>query len=194
MKITTTANCPVCCSVMEFDWETKDVPYFGEVMLIAGVCCCGFRHSDTILLSQNEPARYILEVTEPDDLDARVVRSCSGTIRIPELGVDVEPGCASESYISNVEGVLARVAGIVAFATRSAREAGNAEATRRGEEILESIDLAKKGQFKLTFLIEDPLGNSAIASDKAVKTALTDEEIACLKTGMIMLDAGDACI
>lgn len=194
MKLTTTANCPVCCSEMQFDWETQDVPYFGEAMLIAGVCSCGFRHSDTILLSQKEPARYMLEVTKPDDMDARVVRSCSGTIRIPELGVDVEPGPASESYISNVEGVLARVSGIVAFATRSAREAGNSEATCRGEEILESIDLARKGQFKLTIIIEDPLGNSAIASEKAVKTALTDEEIACLKTGMILLDAGDACI
>lgn len=192
MKITTTASCPVCCSVMEFDWETKDVPYFGEAMLIAGVCSCGFRHSDTILLSQKEPARYTLEVTEPDDLDARVVRSCSGTVRIPELGVDIEPGFASESYISNVEGVLARISEIVAFATRSAREAGNEESTRRGLEILESIDLARKGQFKMTFIIEDPLGNSAIASDKAVKTALTDEEIACLQTGMVVLDTEDA--
>lgn len=194
MKLTTSSSCPVCCAQMQFDWETQDIPYFGEAMLIAGVCSCGFRHSDTILLSQKEPARYTLEVTEPDDLDARVVRSCSGTIRIPELGVDVEPGSASESYISNVEGVLARVSGIVAFAARSAREAGNIEATRRGEEILESIDLARRGQFKLTFIIEDPLGNSAIASDKAVKTALSDEEIACLKTGMILLDAGDAGI
>jgi len=194
LKLTTTANCPMCCSVIEFEWETKDIPYFGEAMLIAGVCSCGFRHSDTILLCQKEPARYTLEVTEAEDLDARVVRSCSGTVRIPELGVDVEPGSASESYVSNVEGVLARVSEIVAFATRSAREVGNAEATMRGEEILESIDLARKGQFKLTFIIEDPLGNSAIASDKAVKSGLTDEEIACLKTGMILLDAEDACI
>lgn len=179
---------------MKFDWETQDIPYFGEAMLIAGVCSCGFRHSDTILLSQKEPARYVLEVTDADDMDARVVRSSSGTIRIPELGVDIEPGSASESYISNVEGVLARVSEIVAFATRSALEACNMEAAGRGEEILESIDLARKGRFKLTFIIEDPLGNSAIASDKAVKTALSDEEITCLKTGIIMLDAKDVGI
>jgi zinc finger protein len=179
---------------MQFEWETQDIPYFGESMLIAGVCSCGFRHSDTILLSQKEPARYTLEVTEPDDMDARVVRSCSGTIRIPELGIDVEPGFASDSYVSNVEGVLARVSEIVVFATRSAIEAGDTDAARRGEEILESINLARKGQFKLTFIIEDPLGNSAIASDKAVKTALSDEEIACLKTGMIVLEAEDVGI
>lgn len=173
---------------MEFNWETGEIPYFGEAMIIAGVCNCGYRHSDTILLSQKEPARHTMEVTEIDDLDARVIRSCSGTIRVPELGVDIEPGPASESYVSNIEGVLDRIRDIVVFATSSARDAGSVESTERGEEILNNLELAKGGNFKLTVIIEDPLGNSAIASEKAVKSALTDEEIADLKTGMIVLD------
>ncbi|OPY50346.1 MAG: ZPR1 zinc-finger domain protein [Methanosaeta sp. PtaU1.Bin060] len=189
MNLKTTASCPVCNSEMQFCWESQEIPYFGEAMVIAGVCSCGFRHSDTILLSQKEPVRYALQVTEPGDLDARVVRSSSGTIRIPDLGIDVEPGPASESYISNVEGVLARITEIVAFATRSAREAGDEERTSRGEDILEKIRKTLCGQFSLTIMIEDPLGNSAIASDKAVRSSLTDEEIADLKTGMIILDA-----
>jgi zinc finger protein len=94
----------VCSSEIQFDWETQDVPYFGEAMLIAGVCSCGFRHSDTILLCQKEPARYSLEVTDLEDLNARVIRSSSGTIRVLELGVDIEPGPASDLHISNVEG------------------------------------------------------------------------------------------
>lgn len=173
---------------MEFNWETQDIPYFGEAMIIAGVCSCGFRHSDTILLGQKEPARYTMVVTEIEDLDARVIRSCSGTIRVPELGVDVEPGPASESYVSNIEGVLDRIRGIVEFATKSARDAGAADSTCRGEEILRNLDLALCGQFKLTVIIEDPLGNSAIASDRAVKSALTEEEIANLNTGMVVID------
>lgn len=188
MKLTTKAFCPVCSSGMEFNWETGEIPYFGETMIIAGVCDCGYRHCDTILLSQKEPLRYAIEVTEIDDLDARVIRSCSGTIRVPELGVDIEPGPASESYVSNIEGVLDRIREIVIFATNSARDAGSIESTERGEEILNNIELAKVGSFKLTVIIEDPLGNSAIVSDKAVKSALTDEEIADLKTGMIVLE------
>jgi len=188
LNLTTKSTCPVCFSQMDFSWETQDIPYFGEAMIIAGTCICGFRHSDTILLGQKEPARYTLEVTEIDDLDARVIRSQSGTIRVPELGVDVEPGPASECYISNVEGVLARITDMVAFATRSAREAGDAEKTQRGEEILEAIAQTLQGRYKLTFIIEDPLGNSAIASDKAVRSALSEEEIADLKTGMILLE------
>ena len=157
-------------------------------MVIAGVCDCGFRHSDTILLTQKEPVRFTLQVTSIEDLDARVIRSSSGTLRIPELCVDIEPGFASESYISNVEGVLDRIEGVVSFATRSAREANSPEATRKGEEILERINLARTGRFPLTLIIEDPLGNSAIDHEKAVKSTLPDEVAANLKTGMIYVD------
>jgi zinc finger protein len=188
LKLTTTAVCPVCTTEMDFDWETRDIPHFGEAMLIAGVCCCGYRHSDTILLSQKEPARYTLAVSCQDDLNARVIRSTSGTIRVPELGIDIEPGPASDAYISNIEGVLDRIMGIVEFATRSAREAGDPDKTQRGDEILENMNKALKGQFNLTVIIEDPLGNSAIDSEKAVRSALTDEEIAGLQTGMILLE------
>jgi zinc finger protein len=188
LNLTTNANCPVCSAQMQFCWETTDIPHFGEAMVIAGVCDCGFRHSDTILLTQKEPVRFTLPVTSIEDLDARVIRSSSGTLRIPELGVDVEPGFASESYISNVEGVLDRIEGVVGFATRSAREAESLEATGKGEEILEKINLARNGRFPLTLILEDPLGNSVIDYEKAVKSNLTDEDVAHLKTGMIIVD------
>lgn len=189
MKLTTTAVCPVCAAEMDFDWETQDIPHFGEAMLIAGVCGCGYRHSDTILLNQKEPVRYTMEVSCPSDLNARVIRSTSGTIRVPELGIDVEPGPASEAYVSNIEGVLDRIMSVVEFATRSAREAGDREKTNRGSEILDNLAKTREGQFNLTVVIEDPLGNSAINSEKAVRCALTDEEIAGLKTGMVILEA-----
>lgn len=182
----------MCSSTMEFNWETQELPHFGEALLVSGTCCCGFRHTDTMLLEQNEPLRHSLVVEDVLDLNARVVRSSSGTIRIPELGIDVEPGYASESYISNVEGVLARISEIVAFVTRSAAQSGDGERTRRGEEILESIRLALQGQFRLTLMIEDPLGNSSISSDNVVITGLSKEEVAGLSTGMIVLETEHA--
>ena len=188
MNLTTTSSCPVCSAEMQFCWESADIPHFGEAMIIAGICRCGYRHSDTILLTQKEPVRYVLPVNQVADLDARVIRSSSGTLRIPELGVDIEPGYASESYISNVEGVLDRVEGVVGFATRSAREAGSQEATEKGEEILEKIALAREGRFSLTLILEDPLGNSAIDCEKAIKSSLSAEDAASLKTGMIIVD------
>jgi zinc finger protein len=173
---------------MQFCWESADIPHFGEAMVIAGVCDCGYRHSDTILLSQKEPVRFTLQISSIEDLDARVIRSSSGTFRIPEIGVDIEPGFASESYISNVEGVLDRIEGVVEFATRSAREAGSQEATEKGEEILENIALAREGRFPMTLILEDPLGNSAIDCERAIKSPLSEEDAAVLKTGMIIMD------
>ncbi len=188
MNLTTKGECPICGYEMEFNWESQDLPHFGEAMMIAGVCSCGFRHSDTLLLSQKEPARYTLAVESSEDLNARVIKSCSGTIRLPEIGVDVEPGPASEAYISNVEGVLDRVEGIVDFATRGAREVGDFEKTARGEEILAIIEALRCGKADITLIIEDPLGNSAIESEKAVRSPLTDEEVASLRTGMVVID------
>lgn len=188
MNLKTNASCPVCSADMQFCWESTDIPHFGEAMVIAGVCDCGYRHSDTILLSQKEPVRFTLQISSIEDLDARVIRSSSGTLRIPEIGVDIEPGFASESYISNVEGVLDRIEGVVEFATRSAREAGSQEATEKGEEILENIALAREGRFPMTLILEDPLGNSAIDCEKAMKSALSAEDAAILKTGMIIVD------
>ena len=190
MKAVTTSSCPICNAEITFDWETKDIPHFGEAMVIAGVCeSCGFRISDTILLNQGEPVRYTITIEDVEDLNARVIRSTSGTIRLPELGIDVEPGPASDAYISNVEGVLQKVKGIVAFATKSARDAGVEENALRGECILERIEQAMNGVGPLTIILEDPLGNSAIVSEKAVSAKLTPEECEDLKTGMIILDS-----
>jgi len=190
LKAVTTSSCPICNAEITFDWETKDIPHFGEAMVIAGVCeSCGFRISDTILLNQGEPVRYTITIEDVEDLNARVIRSTSGTIRLPELGIDVEPGPASDAYISNVEGVLQKVKGIVAFATKSARDAGVEENALRGECILERIERAMNGVGPLTIILEDPLGNSAIVSEKAISTKLTPEECENLETGMIILDS-----
>lgn len=188
MKLTTTANCPMCGSVMEFTWVTKDVPHFGDVMLIAGVCDCGFKHSDTIPLTQGEPSRHTLQISGVEDLNIHVIKSSSGTLRLPELGIEVEPGFSSEAYISNVEGVLTRIRDIVAFATSSAEKTGDLQRVQRGKEILASIDMAIEGEHTLELILEDPLGNSDIVSESAVYSILTEEEIASLKTGTIMLD------
>jgi len=53
---------------------------------------------------------------------------------------------------------------------------------------LDNIHLARNGRFPLTLILEDPLGNSAIDSEKAVKSAIPDEDATHLKTGMIIVD------
>ncbi len=156
-------------------------------MHITSVCDCGFRYSDTLILSQHEPVHYEMKVRSVDDLDARVVRSTSGTIRIPELGVDIEPGPASESFISNIEGVLGRVEEILAMV----KQWGEEDKTMRAVELLSNIEKTRAGKYEVTVVIEDPLGNSAIIAENAVCRKLANDEAARLKTGMIVFEKSE---
>ncbi len=183
----TSSTCPLCPKELKTNWVPDNIPFFGEVMHITSICECGFRYSDTLILSQHDPVHYEMKVRSTDDLDARVVRSTSGTIRIPELGVEIEPGPASESFISNVEGVLERVEEILGMVTRWGEE----EKTARALELLSNIEKTRVGEYEITLVIEDPLGNSAIIAETAVSRKLADDETALLKTGMIVFEKGE---
>lgn len=183
----TRSTCPLCNEELITNWVTQDIPFFGEVMHITSICECGFRYSDTLVLTQRDPVHYELKIKSPDDLNARVVRSTSGTIRIPELGVDIEPGPASESFISNIEGVLGRVEEILEMVIRW----GEQEKTERAQELLCLIDKIKAGEHEATVIVEDPLGNSAIIAENATSRRLTDKEASCLKTGMIVFEKSE---
>lgn len=181
--------CPACGKQgILYNTATTEVPYFGECMETLIACgACGFKHTDLLILSENDPVRFTLRVNEEADLFARVVRGSSGTVRIPELGVLIEPGPISESYVSNVEGVLVRVQGIVGQVTRSGSEGER----RRAHEMLERIARIRGGQEPITLIIEDPFGNSAIIHPDAEKEMLSQEEAGKLKTGMTVLDLQD---
>ncbi len=180
----TKSVCPLCSKELVTDWVRDNIPFFGEVMYITSRCECGLRYSDTLIVAQRKPIRFELSVRTQDDLDARVVRSTSGTIRIPELGVEIEPGPASESFISNIEGVLDRVRDILEMVARW----GDEEKTRRAQDLLDTIEKVKAGEFEITVIIEDPMGNSAIIAENATSRELTQEEVSKLKTGMIVFE------
>jgi zinc finger protein len=183
--LTVTRNtCPLCCKELVTFWVPDDIPFFGEVMHITSLCNCGFKYSDTLILAQHEPVHYELKISGRDDLDVRVVRSTSGTIRIPELGVDIEPGPASESFVSNIEGVLDRVEDILDMVTRW----DEPEKTERAQELLCIIEKVKAGDFEITVIIEDPMGNSAIIATNVMRRRLTEEEAEGLRTGMVVFE------
>ncbi len=161
-------------------------------MHISSRCECGFRFTDTLILAQRDPVRYELRLECMEDLNSRVVRSTSGTIRIPELGIDVEPGSISESYITNVEGVLDRILNVVMTATSWSAE--EPEKYSLGLDIQQALRDAMDGKKELTLIIEDPLGNSAIISEKAKCRQLTPEEAEHLKTGMIVFDTSSSAM
>jgi len=165
-------------------WHQDNIPYFGDVMEISTVCTCGFRYADTLILGQKEPMRHSMKVCTADHMCTRVIRSTSGTVHIPEWGIDVEPGPASEAYISNVEGVLDRIETVVRMARKWAEKD---EEVERADVLLGEMDAAREGKASFTLIIEDPLGNSAIVDEKVCMEKLTPEEAECLQTGMFII-------
>lgn len=155
-------------------------------MYISAKCQCSFRFADTMILASKEPMRYEMPVETPEDLDARVIRSTSGTISIPEMGIVIEPGTVSESYVTNIEGILQRVRDVLMTASRWVQE--DEEKLSRSQELLCMLEEVIEGKQKITVIIEDPLGNSAIISKKATVTKLSKEEAEKLNTGMIVFD------
>ncbi len=180
----TKSICPLCTKELITNWVQDNIPFFGEVMHITSQCECGLKYSDTMILTQRKPVHYEIAVRTKDDLDTRVVRSTSGTIRIPELGTDIEPGPASESFVSNIEGVLDRINEILAMVTKWGEE----EKTRRAKELQRKIDKIKAGKYAITVIIEDPMGNSAIIAEKATCRELSPEDACNLKTGAFVFE------
>ncbi len=172
-------ECPVCGHrPMNSTIAMLELPMLGEAIETTIICPnCGFKTSDVMITEQNEPVRYTLKVRNPEDVNTRVVRSTSGTIRIPELGISIEPGPASESFISNIEGVLMRVMEVL--------EGLDYENPEDVKKRISEIDKARNGEMEFTFIIEDPFGNSALLSEKADKEILTEEEARKLKKGEI---------
>jgi zinc finger protein len=120
-----------------------------------------------------EPVRWKVEVHSPEDLAIRVVRSTGGILRIPEIGVTIEPGPACEGFVSNVEGVLWRVM----EAVESVLSWAEGEDLTRAREIQEMIYRALDAAVPFTLILEDPCGNSAILSTRATQERFEPEEV-----------------
>jgi zinc finger protein len=160
-------TCPSCRREgVKVNFHRHEIKYFGEVMESVIQCDCGYRHVDVLILGEKEPVRYRIRIEDEEDMNARVVRSGSSTIEIPELGVKVTPGVASEGYITNIEGVLTRIEDVLV----SLRDWEGKKT--KAEELLNRVAGIKRGEEAVHMIIEDPSGNSAIISDKAVKEAL----------------------
>jgi zinc finger protein len=69
----------------------------------------------------------------------------------------------------NVEGILNRIKHQIETAKDNEEDA---DAKKKAKKLLKKLNKAMWGQEKLKIIIEDPSGNSAIISEKAVKGKL----------------------
>jgi zinc finger protein len=166
VRTTVPGPCPSCNTEIEYLYQTENIPYFSDILIISATCpACGYRYVDTQLLKEADPVRYEMPVTSAADLDVRVIRSMSGELVIPELGVRIDPGPACEGFVTNVEGVLARIERIVEGTLLWA----NDDERERAKQILADIKNAREGTLPLTLILQDVRGNSVIIADTAQK-------------------------
>ena len=162
--------CPVCrkkdLTLREMETE---VPYFGKLFVFSMTCnSCKYHKADIEAAENKEPVRFSMDIKTRDDMMVRVVKSSEATVKIPHVG-SIDPGPASEGYVSNVEGIFQRIR------TQVESIKNNEEddvLKKKAKNLLKKIDDIMWGRQEGTLIIEDPSGNSAIISEKATRTAL----------------------
>ncbi len=178
--------CPICFSDegLTMIAHTSEIPYFGEHTQLTILCpSCGWKHTDFIPAEGKKPGALSLEIEGIDMLSVRIIRSSSCTIKIEELGLEVEPGGATTGYVSNIEGVLNRFQGAVEMMYRQAKTSNEKETIRKCEALLEKINLVKDGNLMVEITLLDPMGHSQILHENAVSRELTERELEELEVG-----------
>ena len=162
--------CPFCNGNKAILREEEiDIPHFGRVFVLSMECeACGVRKSDVEPAERKEPCKYTLEVTSEEDLNIKIVKGGEATLKIPHV-ITMEPGPASEGYITNVEGLIERIKKVIESSVESEEDDS---ARKKAKNMIKKLNKVIFGRESIKIIIEDSTGNSAIISDKAVKSKI----------------------
>lgn len=162
--------CPFCSEKTLILTEREmEVPYFGKVYLFSMTCNnCKYHKADVEATEHKEPVKFEFEISSEEDMKVRVVKSSEATVKLPHIAT-ISPGPAAQGYVTNIEGILNRVKYQVEVA-KDAEE--DEEEKKKAKNLLKKLLNITWGKEKQKLIIEDPSGNSAIISDKAVKSPL----------------------
>ncbi len=163
-------KCPMCFKdTLTLMDHAQEVPFFGPVLIFSMNCTsCNYHKADVECQEQHDPCKYTITVSSEKDLSVRVVKSSTATVKIPRV-MSIEPGAASNGYVTNVEGILNRVK-VQLEKTRDLSE--DDEDRKKAKNLLKKVQAALWGHDQIDVIIEDPEGNSAIISEKAIKEKL----------------------
>ena len=184
-------ECPNCGKNARLVEHLQEIPHFGKAIITTLACeKCSYKLNDVMIVNANEPVLYKAEISGKKDLEAKVIRSSTGTIRIDRLGISIEPGPAAEGYITNIEGILDRVESATK-ALIGSPGTDEADESKLARKELERIKRARDGEIPFAVIIEDPLGNSAMIGANTKKMKLSPEEIKKLQAQLEGLDSGE---
>ena len=176
--------CPICSKSGQLKMASHidDIPYFGEHTQVTLLCnACGWRQTDFIPAEGKKPGASSLFIRGEDELRARVVRSSSCTISIPELELEVSPGTSNTGYVSNIEGVLERFIQVVEMVLKDLEDPTQVGAATRILLVLSEVKEGRGSGITVEFL--DPRGHSMVLHENTVNRELTEEELESLPLG-----------
>ncbi|MEM0042512.1 MAG: ZPR1 zinc finger domain-containing protein [Thermofilaceae archaeon] len=154
-------DCPLCGGKAVLREATYDLPNVGRALLASLTCTrCGYRRADLVPLHTYRRRRIYYTVSDPEDLNARVLRSSVATVEIPELGVSITPGAGAHFIVTNVEGILR----LVQDAAKSIEVLG--EGSTGFVDTIERL-ISRGGRF--TLIIDDPWGVSFVEPPKEAR-------------------------
>jgi zinc finger protein len=163
-------KCPMCLkNTLTLMEQEEEIPFFGQVYIFSMSCSnCKYHKADIEAAEKKEPSKYVFEVNSEKDLNVRVVKSSEATVKLPRI-MTMEPGPASNGYVTNIEGILTRAKDVL----EKSKEMSDEKKDRLAAiKLIKKINKILFGTQKIKITIEDPSGNSAIISDKAVKSKL----------------------
>lgn len=176
--------CPICSKSGQLKMlsDINDIPYFGEHTQVTLMCNdCGWRQTDFIPAEGKKHGASSLFISGEEELRARVVRSSSCSISIPELELEVNPGTSSPGYVSNIEGVIDRFIQVVEMVLKDLDDPTQVGAATR---ILLVLYEVKEGRGSgITVELLDPHGHSMVLHENTVNRELTKEELESLPVG-----------
>lgn len=170
MDIIENEKCPICGeNQLTLTEMERDIPFFGPLSIFSMDCnACKYHKADVESLQKLEPSKFTVEVDGEEDLKIRIIKSSNATVKIAHVGT-IEPGEAANGYITNVEGILNRMKRQIEHIRDGS---DNPSDVKKAKNIIKKLTRVLWGQEKIKISLEDPSGNSAIISDKAVKEKL----------------------
>lgn len=163
-------DCPFCHEKTMVMMEREmDIPYFGLCYIFSMDCSsCKYHKADIESAEKRDPTRYTIEISKEEDMKIRVVKSSGAIVKVPHI-TTITPGPASNGYVTNIEGILNRIKHQIEEARDGAEDE---EDKKKAKNLLKKLTRIMWGQESVKLIIEDPTGNSAIISEKAVKSKL----------------------
>ncbi|KAG7824559.1 hypothetical protein KL909_001781 [Ogataea angusta] len=139
------------------------IPYFREIVVISFECPhCGFKNSEIQPASTiaEKGSRYVLKIENKEDFNRQVVKSDYCTCKFIELDIEIP---AKRGQLTTVEGLLSEMVQDLEMDQPQRKEV-QPEIYEKIEQFLAKIRSVLNGEtgLPLTFLIDDPSGNSWI--------------------------------